>query len=169
MLSGAPIQDFDKAWVNDYHFGLDLMEELLDATKSPPVDNFPILRWVPSIFAEWKRKAPRARKVLLNAHSSLMDQAKKERQGSFQALIPQLLRESKDPSTMPKERLSEHEIKMMMGGMLYVLLMLNTFQCILLPVLFGGIAINPSKMLFPTKYEIVARSTLITIISISSY
>lgn len=130
MLTGAHAQDFGEGWLHDYKVYLELMEELLDPTKAPPVDNFPILRWVPSMFADWKRKAPIARSALLHVFGALMTHAKKSHQGSFKSLIPQLLRESSDPSTPPAGRLSEEDIKLMMGGMLYVLSV-----CLLLSIL----------------------------------
>jgi hypothetical protein len=120
MLSGAPVEDLGENWIHDYHYSQGLMEELVDPASAPPVDIFPILRWVPSFFAEWKRKAPLTRKALLHAYGVIMKQAKQPRHGKFQSLIPKLLEQSVDPSTAPDGRFTEQEIKLMMGGMLYV-------------------------------------------------
>ncbi|GIC87819.1 uncharacterized protein Aud_004210 [Aspergillus udagawae] len=134
MLSGAPVEEFGEHWIHDYHYSQGLMEELVDPASAPPVDIFPILRWVPSIFAEWKRKAPLTRKALLYAYGVMMNQAKKARHGSFQSLIPKLLEQSVDPSTAPDGRFTEQEIKLMMGGMLDAAVdsSVVTFQIILL-------------------------------------
>jgi len=121
MLTGAPVEDLGEHWVHDYHYSQGLMEELVDPASAPPVDIFPILRWVPSFFAEWKRKAPLTRKALLHAYGVIMKQAKQPRHGKFQSLIPKLLEQSVDPSTAPDGRFTEQEIKLMMGGMLYVI------------------------------------------------
>jgi hypothetical protein len=121
MMSGAPIQDFiqefGKSWIDDYYLSQQLWIELLDPTN-PPVDLFPILRWVPSVFAKWKRKAPIARKYLLQAYGGLVAQARKslKRQGgSFSSLsiIPKLLRQAPDAT-------AEEEMGMtvFMGGLL---------------------------------------------------
>ncbi|GIJ81548.1 hypothetical protein Asppvi_000047 [Aspergillus pseudoviridinutans] len=107
MMSGAPIQDFvqdfGKQWIDDYGLSQQLWIELLDPTN-PPVDLFPILRWVPAMFAEWKRKAPVARKYLLDAYNGLILQAEKsmQRQGgtlSSLAIIPKLLRQASNTFT----------------------------------------------------------------------
>ncbi|KAL2169147.1 hypothetical protein VTG60DRAFT_6387 [Thermothelomyces hinnuleus] len=107
MMSGAPIQDyvrdFGKQWIEDYNLSQQLWIELLDQL-SPPVDLFPILRWVPGLIAEWKRKAPVARKYLLDAYNGVIEQAEKsmKRQGgtfSHLAIIPKLLRQEPDHFT----------------------------------------------------------------------
>ncbi|KAH8597601.1 cytochrome P450 [Bisporella sp. PMI_857] len=118
MLSGAPVQEFGKSWIHDYHASQVLFEDLLDPGTAPPVDIFPILRWVPSMFAEWKRKAPLARKLLLRTYGVMMAQAKKERRGDFQSLIPKLLRQAEDPTFPEDGRFSEKDIEFMMGGIL---------------------------------------------------
>ena len=123
MLSGAPIQelvqDFGKRWIDDYWFSQQLWTELLDPIN-PPVDIFPILRWVPSMFAKWKRKAPIARKYLIGAYEGLMDQSRKSLErhgGSFTLLsmIPKLLRESPEANAQ-----EEIERTTFMGGLLSV-------------------------------------------------
>ncbi|MCJ1399408.1 hypothetical protein MMC11_002610 [Xylographa trunciseda] len=137
MLSGAPVQDFGESWIHDYHDYLELFEELLDPATSPPVDVFPVLRWVPAMFAEWKRKAPIARRALLHAFGVMMTHAKQDRQGSFPSLIPKLLRQASDPSTPPEERISEVDIKCLMGGMLDAAVdsSVVTFQTIILALI----------------------------------
>ncbi|KAL2871742.1 cytochrome P450 [Aspergillus lucknowensis] len=134
MLSGSPVEDYDENWVHDYHYSQGLMEELVDPASAPPVDIFPILRWVPAIFAGWKGKAIKTRKALLYAYGAMMNQAKKARHGTFQSLIPRLLEQSVDPSTAPEGRFTEQEIKLMMGGMLDAAVdsSVVTFQIILL-------------------------------------
>ncbi|KAL9094344.1 MAG: hypothetical protein Q9165_003485 [Trypethelium subeluteriae] len=134
MLSGAPLEEFDPGWVQDYNISQELMTELFDPDKAPPVDIFPILRWMPAIFAEWKRKAPKARKALLHAYDVLITQAKKDRTCSFQPLIPKLITQSLDPSTPADGRFTDQEIKVMMGGMLDagVGSTIMTFQSVLL-------------------------------------
>ncbi|KAK2594646.1 hypothetical protein QQS21_007622 [Conoideocrella luteorostrata] len=107
MMSGAPLQDFvrdfGKDWIDDYNLSQQLWIALLDPTN-PPVDHFPILRCVPATFAQWKLKAPVARKYLLNAYNGLIFQAEKslERSGgtfSPLAIIPNLLRQAPDTFT----------------------------------------------------------------------
>ncbi len=124
MLSGAPIQefvqDFGKRWIDDYWLSQQLWIELLDPIN-PPVDLFPILRWVPSMFAKWKRKAPIARKHLIQAYEGLMDQSRKSLErhgGSFSSLsmIPKLLRESPNLANAQ----AEMERTTFMGGILSV-------------------------------------------------
>nr|UYO77214.1 cytochrome P450 [Trichoderma crystalligenum] len=107
MMSGSSIQsyirDFGKKWIDDYNLSQQLWIELLDPTN-PPVDLFPILRWVPAMLAEWKRKAPIARKYLLDAYNGLIFQAEKSMKsqgGTFSsmAIIPKLLRQASDTFT----------------------------------------------------------------------
>lgn len=92
---------------------------MLDPTN-PPVDLFPFLRLVPSFLTQWKRKAPVARKYLLNAYYGLLEQGRKsmKRQGgSFSplALIPRLLKEKGDKEMNIDE---EREFAVYMGGLL---------------------------------------------------
>jgi hypothetical protein len=120
-LSGVPVEDLGEHWLQEYSDYLDLMEELVDPANAPPVDNFAVLRLVPSMFAEWKRKVPGAKKALLSVFGAMMSESKKHVHSSFPSLIPELLRQtSSDPSAAPAGLGSEQEIKFMMGGMLYV-------------------------------------------------
>lgn len=122
MMSGAPIedyvQDFGKKWIDDYNLSQRLWIELLDPTN-PPVDLFPVLRWVPAVFAQWKHKAPVARKYLLSAYNDLILQAEKRMKsqgGTFSplAIIPKLLRQASDTFTN-EEGL---DMTVFMGGLL---------------------------------------------------
>ena len=122
MLSGTPIQeyvqDFGKGWIDDYWLSQQLWIELLDPIH-PPVDYFPILRWVPSTFANWKRKAPIARRYLIEAYERLMHQSRKSLDrldGSFTpfSMIPKLLRESPNLANAH----AEMERTTYMGGVL---------------------------------------------------
>ena len=124
MLSGVPIQDFvqdfGKGWIDDYWLSQQLWIELLNPID-PPVDLFPILRWVPLMFAEWKRKAPIARKYLIQAYEGLMHQSRqslKRQGGSFNSLsmIPKLLQESPNLANAQ----AEMERTTFMGGVLSV-------------------------------------------------
>nr|UIK22909.1 cytochrome P450 [Trichoderma rhododendri] len=121
MMSGASIQtyveDFGKKWIDDYNLSQQLWVELLSPI-SPPVDLFPILRWVPAIFSEWKRKAPIARKYLLDAYDGLIFQSKKAMKSeggslSSLAIIPKLLRQSADTFTNDEGM----DMVMFMGGL----------------------------------------------------
>ena len=123
MMSGAPIQefvqDFGKRWIDDYWLSQQLWAELLDPTNG--VNVFPILRLVPTVFAKWKRKAPIARKYLIEAYEGLMNQSRKslERHGgsfSLLSMIPKLLRESPNLANAQKEM----ERTTFMGGILSV-------------------------------------------------
>ena len=94
--------------------------ELLDP-YTLPANLFPMLRWVPSMFADWKRKAPIARKYLLDVYEVMMDHSRKSLKrhgGSFTsiAMIPKLLRESPKLAN-PREEL---ERTTFMGGILSV-------------------------------------------------
>ena len=123
MMSGAPVQefvqDFGERWVDDYWLSQQLWAEILDPTNA--VNVFPILDWVPSALAKWKRKAPIARKYLIDAYEGLMHQSRKSLErhgGSFSSLpmIPKLLRES------PKLANAQEELARttFMGGILSV-------------------------------------------------
>ncbi|KAF2111961.1 cytochrome P450 [Lophiotrema nucula] len=121
LMSGAPIEDFvqdyGKQWIDDYYLSQQLWIELLDPLD-PPVDILPVLRWVPAWLAHWKRKAPVARKYLLNAYHGLVDQGKKSMKrhgGSFSqlALIPKWLRQQESGVT-PADEL---DFTVFMGGL----------------------------------------------------
>ncbi|KIA75329.1 hypothetical protein HK57_00208 [Aspergillus ustus] len=135
MMSGANVENFGKHWVHEYHASQGMFESLLDPGQSPPVDIFPVLRWVPFIFASWKRKAQVTRKALLSAYGVMMAHAKKGRHGpTSEFLIPKLLQQSADQETASEGRFTEQEITWLTGGMLDagVDSSVVTFQTILL-------------------------------------
>jgi cytochrome P450 len=116
VMAGAPVEAFGDSFIHDYHMMTIIFEEIM---VSGAADIIPFLRWVPAIFSDWKRRAPVIRKAVLQAYDALMSVAKVEHGGSFRGLIPTLLSQSADPATAPEMRLSETEIKVMMGGLLY--------------------------------------------------
>ncbi|KAK7993174.1 hypothetical protein PG989_006555 [Apiospora arundinis] len=118
MLSGAKTDELGPNWVEEYEASQHLYESILDPATAPPVDLFPVLRWVPARFAEWKRKAPVARRALDKVYGAMFDHAKNRRHGSFPSLINKLLAHSADPSTDPEDRLTDYEINLLMGGTL---------------------------------------------------
>ena len=124
MMSGAPVEDlvrdFGKRWIDDYWLSQELWAEMLDPTNHANV--FPALRWVPSVFAKWKRRAPMARNHLIGAYKGLMNQSLKSLErhgGSFSSLsiIPKLLRESPSLANAHEEM----ERTTFLGGILSVL------------------------------------------------
>ncbi|KAK3382212.1 cytochrome P450 [Lasiosphaeria ovina] len=116
MISGAQVHDLGDSWVRDYNRVQHEFEDLLDPATAPPIDIFPILQWVPAMFAEWKRKAPATRKALLKSYGALMAHAKKPHNNTIQPLATKLLQRAADPETPPEGRFSEQEITMLMGG-----------------------------------------------------
>ena len=118
MLSGAKTDELGQDWVEEYEASQHLYESILDPATAPPVDLFPVLRWVPAMFAEWKRKAPVARKALDKVYAAMFNHAKNRRHGSFPSLINKLLAHSADPETAPEDRLTEYEICCLIGGTL---------------------------------------------------
>lgn len=117
QITGAPVEHFGRQYVHDYH---QMTIDLEDIMVSRAADIIPLLRWVPARFASWKRHAPTVRKQVLNAYNKVMDVAKQHHgaTGSYHAIIPKLLSDSVDPNTDPNHRMTETEIKMMMGGLL---------------------------------------------------
>lgn len=124
VLAGAPVEAFDGGFIHDYNLMTIVFEEIM---VSGAADIIPFLRWVPAMFSSWKRQAPVVRKAVLKAYDTLMRVAKTDHGGSIRGLIPTLLSQSVDPETEPDLRMSETEIKIMMGGLLYVL---STFMTV---------------------------------------
>ena len=123
MFSGVPLEDFLNAygdrWMDDYYTSQLLFVPLLDPVD-PAANVFPMLRWFPSIIASWKRKAPVARKAMLDAYNTLVVQAEQSLQrhgGTFSSLplIPRLLRQAPDTFTSKKDGMNQ---TIFMGGML---------------------------------------------------
>jgi hypothetical protein len=123
LVSGAPIEDyvrdFGEQWIDDYLLSQFLWVSLLDPTN-PPVDFFPLLRFVPAFLTQWKHKAPEARKYLMTAYHGVLEQGRKSMKrkgGSFSplALIPRLLSE-KENQDMSVEQ--ENDFAVYMGGLL---------------------------------------------------
>lgn len=117
VFAGAPVEAFGANFVHDYHQMTIIFEEIM---VSGAADIIPILRWVPAMFSDWKRQAPIVRKAVLHAYDTLMRVAKTDHGGSIHGLIPMLLSQSTDPKTESDQRLSETDIKILMGGLLYV-------------------------------------------------
>ncbi|KAF2878566.1 cytochrome P450 [Massariosphaeria phaeospora] len=122
LVSGAPIEDyvrdFGEQWIHDYLLSQFLWVSLLDPTN-PPVDFFPLLRFVPAFLTQWKHKAPEARKYLMTAYHGVLEQGRKsmkKKGGSFSplALIPRLLSE-KENQNMSVEQ--ENDFAVYMGGL----------------------------------------------------
>jgi hypothetical protein len=135
MVTGAPFEnitkEFGRRWIDNYYDAQQLWFEMLNPTL--PAYLFPILRWLPAKFAEYKRKAPIARKALLHVWGSLVDEGKKtfkQGGGAFTplALVPKLLSEVPDPSNPRifseyKDTTTEEEqvnLAVFMGGLLLV-------------------------------------------------
>jgi hypothetical protein len=136
MVTGAPLdnitQEFGRRWIDNYYDAQQLWFEMLNPAF--PAYLFPVLRWIPAKFAEYKRKAPIARRALLHVWGSLVDEGKKtfkQGGGSFTrlALVPRLLSETLDPSnprifsdytdtTIEEEQVN---LAVFMGGILSVL------------------------------------------------
>ncbi|KKO99964.1 cytochrome P450 [Trichoderma harzianum] len=115
VFAGAPVEAFGANFVHDYHQMTIIFEEIM---VSGAADIIPILRWVPAMFSDWKRQAPIVRKAVLHAYDTLMRVAKTDHGGSIHGLIPMLLSQSTDPKTESDQRLSETDIKILMGGLL---------------------------------------------------
>lgn len=115
VMAGAPVEAFGRSFVHDYNQMVIVFEEIM---VSGAADIIPILRWVPKAFSSWKKRAPAIRQAVLNSYNKLMSVAKVEHGGSFTGLIPALLGKSQDPTTSDEQRLTEDEIKVMMGGLL---------------------------------------------------
>jgi cytochrome P450 len=115
LMAGAPVEALGRSFVHDYNKMVIDFEEIM---VSGAADIIPILRWVPKIFSSWKKRAPVIRKAVLKSYDRLMSVAKFDHGGSFNGLIPTLLGKSDDPSTPDEQRLTEDEIKVMMGGLL---------------------------------------------------
>lgn len=124
FIAGAPVEAFADNFIHDYHMMTIVFEELM---VSGAADIIPFLRWIPAMFSDWKRRAPVVRKAVLQAYDALMDVAKMDRGGTFRGLIPTLLSQSAESTTAPELRLSETEIKVMMGGLLYVHVLKSLF------------------------------------------
>ena len=123
MFSGAPLEDFletyGEQWMDQYYLSQMLFVPLLNPLD-PAANIFPMLRWVPSVFAGWRRQALVARKAMLDAYDTLIAQAKKslERQGgsfSSSSLIPRMLRRAPDTFISRHDGTNQ---KIYMGGML---------------------------------------------------
>lgn len=133
MISGVSLKnvtdDFGKSWIDKYYESQLLWFEMLNPYL--PAFLCPPLRWIPFMFADWKRKAPIARKALLHAWGSLVIEGKKsfnsQSSGSFSslALVPRLLSESVDasnPRLLENSKTTRAEeninISVFMGGIL---------------------------------------------------
>ncbi|KAK5690382.1 hypothetical protein LTR97_012250 [Elasticomyces elasticus] len=116
VMAGANVEALGKNFVHEYHQMTIVFEEIM---VSGAADIIPFLRWMPASFgAGWKKRAPVIRKAVLKAYDKLMSVAKVDHGGSFSGLIPTLLQQSRDPKTEKDLRMSEPEIKVMMGGLL---------------------------------------------------
>ncbi|KAK0729565.1 cytochrome P450 [Lasiosphaeris hirsuta] len=115
VMTGAPVNAFGEGFVHDYHEMTIVFEDIM---VSGAADILPFTRWIPAGFSEWKNQAPLVRNAVLRAYDALMRVAKTNHGGSLRGLIPALLSQSADPNTAEDLRMSETEIKIMMGGLL---------------------------------------------------
>lgn len=119
---GRRLEDLPKDWATRYLATQHEWVHLLDPSQVPPIDMFPFLKWIPSTFAAWKRRAKHVRKGLSEAYTALVDHAhqsdKNDNNGQkFESLVERLLRQNRTTSGEVAS-LSRRDIAFIVGGVL---------------------------------------------------
>ncbi|KAK8055747.1 Cytochrome P450 [Apiospora rasikravindrae] len=101
---------------------------LLTPGMAPPVDMFPVLKWVPAFLAKWKRTARDLHRNQLGFYGLMLDSAKEERRQKNAASIPSQEKPPKYESLMArilrtqeesgKTEFDDYKLKYLGGGLL---------------------------------------------------
>ncbi|KAI2613413.1 cytochrome P450 [Hypoxylon sp. NC1633] len=113
FMAGVSPEDLGKNWIQEYHNSQRMFLKYIDPEYFPRVDIFPILRWVPAVFAEWKRKAGITREAIIDAWKPLIEAGRNFQRGSFRSFSTKLVTQASDPSV----NLSEAELPVFIGGL----------------------------------------------------
>ncbi|KAK7619193.1 cytochrome P450 [Phyllosticta citricarpa] len=57
VVWGHRAATYDEFWGHNVYKALEKFSEAMEIGANPPVDQFPLLKWIPERFAEWKRRA----------------------------------------------------------------------------------------------------------------
>lgn len=123
VILGRRLEDMPKDWATNYLMIQHEWVHLLDSSSAPPIDIFPFLKWVPSTFASWKRRAKIARTGLYDAYSALVDHAPRPGNNDanpprFESLVERILRENQSTSDKKEPVLSKRGVIFIAGGVL---------------------------------------------------
>lgn len=96
--------------------------DLLTPGVAPPVDIFPILKYIPEFMAKWKRKARNVHKNQKGFYQMMLESAKRQEsligsgneRDTYECLMAKLLRERKDSKTA----LDDSQLMYLGGGLL---------------------------------------------------
>ena len=114
FVAGTSPQGLGDGWIKKYPDAQRLFVQLIVPEQSPRMDIFPILRWVPSLFAGWKRKAILTRQILLETWQPLVEAGRKSQGKYLTSFASKVVRQVSDR----KLNLSEDEITVLVGGLL---------------------------------------------------
>ncbi|KAI1854086.1 hypothetical protein JX265_003591 [Neoarthrinium moseri] len=113
FMAGVTPRDLGENWMQQYHYAQRMFLGYLDPDQSPRFDIFPILRWVPFLASDKKRKAIATRKALLDTWKPIMDAGKSDRQPLFAPFSSKVLKQATD-STI---NFTDDEVNVFVGGL----------------------------------------------------
>ncbi|KAL2278789.1 hypothetical protein FJTKL_14132 [Diaporthe vaccinii] len=109
--SGQRMEALPHGFAESMHTQEEVLQFLIPGS-APLVDYFPVLKYVPKVFASWKREAPRVRKLMVKdamafflAGREQYEQMKEDLASvRVEGLIAKLLREQNTPGLVKRER-----------------------------------------------------------------
>lgn len=122
-ITGQRLEDREKEFPNRFFHAQEKWLELLEPGNAPPVDMFPVLRWIPETFANWKTKAKYVQDYMLEEYQGFFETAKGLRSRdigetpAFRSLMTKII-EDQDEQKERANPLSDDEIAYMGGGLL---------------------------------------------------
>ncbi|KAI0188233.1 cytochrome P450 [Astrocystis sublimbata] len=113
FMAGVRPQDLGEDWIRRYQAAQRMFLGYLDPDQSPRADIFPVLRWVPWLLSENKRKAKVTRQALLDTWKPVMDAGRSGRKGSMTPFSSKVLAQAADPSV----NFTDDEVNVFIGGL----------------------------------------------------
>lgn len=112
-MAGVTPYDLGEGWIRRYQSAQRMFLGHLDPDQSPRVDIFPVLRWVPWLLSQQKRKAKVARQALLDTWRPIMDAGRSAKKASMTSFSSKILDKADDPSI----KFTDDEVSVFIGGL----------------------------------------------------